>query len=135
MKKILLIFLVSIFFLSFYALTVNAQQCDESAGGNGLVPCGREVVNGIVICPCQLYHVGILFLNIFNFIVLQISVPLAGLLIVIGGVVLVFSGGNPGLASLAKRILWGAIIGILLIWGSYLIIKTVLSVIGYIGPF
>jgi len=64
-----------------------------------------------------------------------ISIPLAGLIIVAGGVMLLVSGGNPGLVSLGKRMLWGAIIGILLIFCSWVIIKAVLTAIGYVGPF
>ena len=111
----------------------------------GLVPCGNgdPVVcnndNPPVCGPnpsfiaCDINYFFVLLQNIFDFIVYQISTPLAGLIIIAGGIVLIFSGGNAGLVSLGKRMLWGAIIGWLLVWGSYVIIYTVLGAIGFIG--
>jgi hypothetical protein len=91
----------------------------------GLVPCGQEGKP-----RCELNDVFILLFNIYDFLVFYVSTPLAGLGIVIGGVILLTSAGNPGLASLAKRVIWGAIIGWLLIWCSWLIIRAVCLSIG-----
>jgi len=101
----------------------------------GLVPCGNGDPTDPGFTPCQLNDVFALIFNIFDFMVWYISIPLAGLIIVAGGVMLLVSGGNPGLVSLGKRMLWGAIIGILLIFCSWVIIKAVLTAIGYVGPF
>ena len=133
MKKIFLILLVSVSILSFYANTVSAQAlCDESFNGtDGLVPCGRTLnANGTVFCPCTFGHIGKLVLNIFNFIVNVVAVPLAGLIIVISGVLFMISGSSPNLYSKAKNMLWWTLIAILLILTSWLIIHTVLWALG-----
>lgn len=135
-KKFFLVIIIGLAVASSFLFSVaNAQgiiinTCDESKEG-GLVPCGRKIdKDGFLVCPCQIDHILILVRNIFNFIVYYISIPLAGLLIIIGGTILIISAGNPGLAALGKRILWGAIIGILLIWCAWLIIYTLLLIMG-----
>jgi hypothetical protein len=82
-------------------------------------------------CRCELGHVFILGLNIYNFIVRDIATPLAALLFVLGGVLLVASGANPNWASTGKKIMWSAGIGIVIIFSSWVIINVVLSAIGY----
>lgn len=136
MKKILFVFLTALIFVSFLPVNTNAQVplCDESNGGrDGLVPCGKEVDQNGLVCRCELAHVFVLILNVYNFLVLNIATPIAALLIVFGGVLLLVSGGSPGLASRARQILWGAAIGLLLVFGSWLMINIVLSAIGYPG--
>ncbi|OGZ62525.1 MAG: hypothetical protein A3C58_01915 [Candidatus Staskawiczbacteria bacterium RIFCSPHIGHO2_02_FULL_34_10] len=149
MKKVLIIFFAS-FVLLFLIPSIPkagaAAICDESDPSGtfnpntpinqklGLVPCGNAVnASSGPACRCELTHLFVLIVNVYNFIILYIATPLAGLLIVIGGVLLLVSAGNPGLASMAKRIIWGAIIGVLLIFGAWLIINIVLQAIGYAG--
>lgn len=142
MKKLLLIFLVSLAFLAIFSPIAKAQQscgssesgiCDESNGGtNGLVPCGRALCpDGVTpVCACQFDHVGILAKNIFNFVVWNVSTPLAGLGILVGGVMLIFSGANPNLANRAKEIIRWTIIAILIIFCSWIIINFILLALG-----
>ena len=138
MKKTFVVFFIAFIFLFLFlgttkAAVIAANICDESNGGNlGLVPCGSAINNsGNLTCPCELEHVFVLVLNLYNFAVWKISVPLASLLVVIGGIMLLVSGGNPGLASKARTILWGAVIGIVLVFGAWIIINTILVAIGY----
>ena len=119
MKKLLIIFFASFALLSLFSVT-HAQ---------GLVPCGTEGVE-----RCELEDIFLLVFNVYNFIVWDIATPLAGLIIVIGGVMFIISAGNPGLASKAKSIVIWSVIAWFLIWGSWLIIDTVLNIIGYTGP-
>jgi len=101
-----------------------------SVGAKGeLVPCGQTADK-----PCKLEHLTILAKNVFDFIVFKIAVPLGALVIVAGGIVMLVSGGNPNLLSLAKRMLWGAVIGIFLVFGSWLIVYSILRALGYTGP-
>ena len=84
-------------------------------------------------CPCELAHIFILILNIYKFVVWFIALPLAGLLIMIGGALLLVGGGYPKLHEMGKRILWGAVWGIALILGSWLIIGAVFWALGFTG--
>ncbi|MBI2053978.1 MAG: hypothetical protein HYT36_01405 [Candidatus Staskawiczbacteria bacterium] len=138
MNKVFLIFLISIVILSpifyIYAQEQN-ESCDESNGGEtGIVPCNIESKNATTfdpVCRCQLYHVFILLSNIFDFMVWNIAAPLAVFMLTIGAVMIIISGGNPNLASQGKRILWISIIGLVLVFCSWVIINFILSALGY----
>ena len=108
-----------------------------STTAQGLVPCGQPGAP-----RCELGDLFTLIANIFNFIVVYISTPLAGLAIVLGGVLILVSGGpggknpitgiaSPNLYSTGKNMVVGAFIGWFLIWGAWLIIKTVTLAIGF----
>ena len=105
--------------------------------GNTITPPGN--INVIVTkntnlkCPCGLSHVFILIFNIYKFIVFKIATPLAALLMVLGGIMWVVSAGNPGLLDMGRRMFKGAIWGIVLIFGSWIIVNVVLIAIGYTG--
>jgi hypothetical protein len=71
--------------------------------------------------------------NIYNFIVYDIASPLALLALTIGGVLILISAGNANLLGTGKKIVYAAIIGLALVWGSYLIINFILTSIGYTG--
>ena len=68
---------------------------------------------------------------IYNFLVLSIATPLAIVGVTIGGVFILISAGSPNFLGLGKKILWSAIIGLFLVFASWVIINTILSVIGY----
>ncbi|MBX4201227.1 hypothetical protein KW786_03875 [Candidatus Parcubacteria bacterium] len=125
--------------------------------GKGLVPCGQTTVcrtgtgkeskevpcntcDGMggkekcllhLKCPCEFGHIFIMMKNIFDFAVFKITIPLAAFFVVVGGILLLVSGGNPGLADRGKAILKSAAIALLLVFGSWLIINTVLTLLGY----
>ncbi len=127
MKKILLFFILLVTFL--------APQLAMSA----LVPCGNDGQN-----PCTLSDFFVLIRNVYDFMVWTIALPIAGLMIMIGGILILISGGpgganpitgaiSPNLYSTAKNIITYSIIGVVLIFGSWLIIDAVLKAIGYTG--
>ena len=69
--------------------------------------------------------------NIYNFLVYWIAGPLAILAITIGAVFLLISAGNPNLYKLGWGIIRNAIIGLVLVFCSWLIINTLLSALGF----
>ena len=71
--------------------------------------------------------------KIFNFAITMIVAPLATLMLIIGGVLILISAGNPNLAGLGKKTLYAAIIGIALAFGSWVIINFILGALGYTG--
>jgi len=133
MKKKILILFIS---FSFLFLTLNHVDAvcnsdpdigliDESIGGtNGLVPCGN------VQC-CRIGHFFIMLNNIYNFAIKWVATPLAVLMLTIGGIMILISAGNPNLASMGKKIIWWAIIGLVLVFCSWLIINFILTAMGY----
>ena len=69
--------------------------------------------------------------NIYSFIVIEVATPLAILSIVVGGVMILLSAGNPNIQGTGKKILVSAIIGLVLVFASWAIINTVLTILGY----
>lgn len=103
----------------------------------GLVPCTGAVtctdVKGTKVCKsdCTICSVFKLIINIYDFISKDIATPLAIIAITIGGIMMMISAGNPNLMGQGKKILFTAIIGLVLVFCSYLIIGFVLSAVGY----
>jgi hypothetical protein len=131
MKKILLTFFLFsfLFFSPHISAVCNSDPTqpleDESRGGtNGLVPCGN------VQC-CRIGHFFILLNNIYTFAWKYIATPLAILMLAIGGVMILISAGNPQLASKGKELIKWAIIGLVLVFGAWVIINFILTALGY----
>ncbi|MFA6190451.1 MAG: pilin [Candidatus Staskawiczbacteria bacterium] len=116
-KKILL----SVIILSLALTPLLAMAVDE-----GLVKCGNDVNN-----PCDLDDFMTILDDIYTFIVYTIAAPLAVIAIIIGGVLMMTSAGNPNMMSLGKKVFWSAIIGLVLAFGAKAIINFVLEVVGY----
>jgi len=93
----------------------------------GLVPCG-EPGN-----PCQLCDVFIMIDNILDFILIKMVPVVAVLMLVIGGIMFFFAGADPGMLAKAKSLITSTLIGLVIIFAAFLIIGTVLSVLGLTG--
>jgi hypothetical protein len=98
------------------------------AAGEALVPCGRtDPVTGKIINPCNICHFYILIHNIINFLLFKILTPLAVLAMLVGGLILLTSGGSEKSVTRGKAILTYTVIGIVLAFGAWLIINTILG--------
>jgi hypothetical protein len=143
MKKIIWVFFLILVFTSIYVsakatdltiggdnsnTTTTMSDCPASGdgGATGLVPCG-------VTCSCTIANFFAMLARIYNFIVLQIATPLAVIAITIGGIFMMASAGNPSLFGKGKQILIVAIIGLVLVFCSYLIVNSILGWIGFKG--
>jgi hypothetical protein len=93
------------------------------AHGAGLVPCG-EAGN-----PCRLCHIFVMFNTVYTFVLRMVAI-IATLMIVIGGMYFLLAGGRPEMLKRGKDILTAAAIGLLIIFGAWLIINTVFAAIG-----
>lgn len=115
--------LLSLYF-AFFAARVNAA---------GLVPCG-----GAGQIACNWCFFGDLALNIINFM-MYLVFPLAVVMIVIGGIFIMTSGGSSSRFSVGKEMITTAVIGILIALLSWIIIDTIISTLatgfnGIVGP-
>jgi len=68
--------------------------------------------------------------TIYTFIVKDIATPLAVIAIIVGAILMMSSAGNPNQMALGKKVFWSAVIGLVLVYGSYLIVKTILEAMG-----
>jgi hypothetical protein len=128
MKKIFWVFFASLalLFLSFNQISAVSCPNGGDPSATGIVPCG-------VSCECTISNLFLMLARIFDFIVKFIATPLAILMLTIGGVMLLISAGNPNLAGIGKKILWASIIGLVLVFCSWLIVSFILGALGYTG--
>lgn len=120
---------LSIFILLFitsYWLLVTAIP----AQANGLIPnCDRFQGDR----PCQLEDFLLLFVNLVN-LMLNILGSVALLAFVIGGVYWLLAAGNQSMIDKGKKILSGAVIGVIIVLGAWTLINFIMSFApGYSG--
>jgi hypothetical protein len=116
MKKIILLFII---FLSLVACLLSLS----SAQAAGLVPCGGEGQN-----PCTWCHLMQLIKNVINFL-MYIVFPLAAIMIVVGGIMIMTAGGSTERVAKGKEIVTAAVVGLLIALLSWLIIDTIIGII------
>jgi len=68
--------------------------------------------------------------GIYDFIVQTIATPLGVLAIMVGGIMMLISAGNPNMMSLGKKIFWTAVIGLVLVYGTKVIINIIIRAAG-----
>lgn len=112
MKNSKICLVASTFFL--FPLLVFAQ---------GLVPCGGPQD------PCTICDFGILIINITNFLIQNIAVPLAGLMILVGGLMIMFGAASEEKVKTGKKILTNAIFGVIIVFIAWLLVDTAIKVL------
>lgn len=98
-----------------------------------LVPCGRNeddpsTPNVKEDERCTLCHIFIMLQIIINGISIAI-LAWAAIFIVIGGITIMVAGGSPDKASQGKRMITYAIVGVVIAFGSWLIINITMNVL------
>ena len=100
----------------------------------GLVPCGKTShesgESALVMAPCQFCHLFVMINEIVSYFLIYILGPIIVLMILVAGIMFYFAGGNPNLLTQAKALITSVVIGVVIILCSYLIIGTVLNVMG-----
>ena len=95
-----------------------------------LVPCGQTVgLEGgdpALQHPCGYQDFLMLLKKVFDYLV-KFAVPLAAGVIVIGGAKMMLAGTNDSDRSQAKKNIWMAVWGLVIVLASYLIVKLVFT--------
>jgi len=116
-KAIFLIFLTEFLFLPFF---ITARSgCPE-----GLVPCGTES------CPCTFCDFFVMLDRILDFVVFKMVPIVAVLMLMIGGGMFFFSAEDTTLIQKGKSLIKTTIIGIVIVYGAFLIVGTFLNFLG-----
>lgn len=139
MRKIFAGFFLGLLFLFlvFTAVQAQWQPCSPSdcpqgqripaccpPSGHGLVPCGTQC------CPCTLCDFFVMLDRIIDFLLIKIVPPLAALMIAIGGGMYIISQGKPEMLSRAKSLFTAVAIGLVIIYGAWVIVNLFLTTIG-----
>ncbi len=118
--------------------TPNSNPNNQSSN---IVPCGTERetptppdVVGKIKNPCDFKYFLKLVNNVVRFILFKLAVPLAAIMFCYAGFLLLTAGGESAHAKeKAKKILWGAVKGLVLAAAAWLIISLILTTLGYDG--
>ena len=104
----------------------------ESPGG--LVKCGtlRDAENKITN-PCGFNDFLTLINDVISFVFTNLVLPIAAIMFAYAGFELVTSGGSTEKKSKAKSIFTNVAKGLIVAAGTFLIVKTILSIVGYTG--
>lgn len=89
-----------------------------------LVQCGGPGQN-----PCTYNDLVDLVGRIVNFAIMYIAIPVGVVFIIYGGVLIMISGGNEGKVTKAKELLRSVAVGLLITFGAWAIIQTVLNLL------
>lgn len=129
------ILILSIFLLS--SVPVLAGEYEVEGGGKnyfaGFVPCGYDL-NGDGTMDinerCQLCHFFVMFDNIIAFIYSKIVPILAVFVFVLAGVLLFTSGADPKMPGKVKKMIFYAVLGLVLIYSCWILVGAFLNVLG-----
>ena len=114
--------------------------CTSGRCQGGLVPCGRKCDDPCTktceCAPCTLCDLFVLAKRIVDFFVLYILIPLAVFTFIVGGFILLTSAGDPGRIGTGKKIMTATVIGLIIIFTSWLAVDTVIGLLTPAGsPF
>jgi hypothetical protein len=121
-------------------LPVSSGGGSGNGGSNpGFPSSGEEFEGGLITCDgieeeCDFEKLLLAINKIIRFIVFVIGVPIVTLSFAYAGFLMVTSGGNPSKKDEAKSIIGNAVVGLIVLLGAWIIVRTVLVVFGYTGP-
>ena len=89
-----------------------------------IVPCGSPGT------PCKLCHIWQVASNLINFLAFNLALSIAPLLFVVAGFLYLTSEGNEGKLKKAQSMFINIIVGLAMIFCSWLLVDTVLKTAG-----
>jgi len=126
-----------------FLLADAEEDSGNGAGGGGSNPSfpevGAEFNQGLITCdgitvPCTFEKLLLMVNKVLRFLIFVIGVPIITLSFAYAGFLMVTSSGNPSKKDEAKSIIGNAVVGLIILLGAWLIVRTVLLVFGYSGP-
>lgn len=118
----------SSFLIVFILLIIPVVSFGDQTPNPGLVNCGKENSD-----PCDFGDFMLLVDTIIKFILYKMVIPIAAIMFAYAGFELVSSGGSTEKRGIAKKIFTNTVIGLIIVVAAWLIIKTILSILGYQG--
>jgi hypothetical protein len=127
-KKFLIPKLTSVIIFMVLVLPIISLAAVEPL--TGLVPCNNSVGG----TPCDFNALMAMVNKVIIFILYGMAVPIAAIMFAYAGFLLVTAGGEAASArTKAKNIFTNAIIGLIIAVAAFLIVKLILSILGYQG--
>jgi hypothetical protein len=94
--------------------------------GDPLVPCTDSG-------SCDFDAFMTLINNVISFILYDMVIPIAAIMFAYAGFLLVTSAGSSGAKTKMKSVFTNTVLGLIFAVGAFLIIRTILSILGYEG--
>lgn len=145
-KPLLFLFIAVVVVLGSVSFTIAKAQTGPSelpipppSPGGTPGPIGGPTEVGIVPCgygnlpSCNLCHFYNLAKNGIDFMLFRFLVPLAVIALLIGGIFLLASMGNPQKLQTGKTAITNTVLGIVIAFAAWLVIATILNTLGYQG--
>jgi hypothetical protein len=115
------------FLLIFIIVWLLAGNFASAAVFTGLVPCGPGHTDYPVCTVCHLF---MLISNIVDFITRTLMPPLAGLLFLAGGIMIIAAGASEKNYQTGKTIIINTAIGVFIVLAAWAIVHTLITTIG-----
>ena len=128
MKKYFISILIIIALVGLFGSVAIAQTTTSTSDLTGLVHCDNSTAH-----PCNFNALMELVNTIINFLLFALALPIAAIMCAYAGFKLVISAGSSEERTSAKKIFTSAIIGFIIALAAWLIVETILSILGYNG--
>lgn len=131
LKKLIIVFVL---FFILFPVDIALGECKE-----GGVISDKGLMSGICeICytkgDCYFTDISTIAFNAYNFMRNTIAFPIAVFMVIIGGGMMIFSGGSKKLAEMGRKTFQTAIVGFLIVFGVGLILNSfLLAIMGTTG--
>ncbi len=127
--------LIIIFACFFYMGIPLINSYVLASSSESLVPCGTEKdpSTGKITNPCDFDGFMTMINNVINFILIKLALPISAIMFAYSGFLFLISGGNAEKKSQAVGIFTNVAVGLIIIAASWLIIHTILVLLGYNG--
>jgi len=103
-------------------------ECNQETPGGDPVPIGYPISKKSV--RCIICHIFVTLDGVIDFVLLQIVPAISTLLFIFAGLSYYQAMGTPEKLTKAKSLLFSVIIGLTIIYASWIIVNTSLSVLG-----
>lgn len=121
-SKLSVIILIGVVSILLMPAVVSAQ---------GLVPCGQTVCVTPTTCsvpnPCRICHFFVLTDNVIDFVLFQVTLPLAVIFIIYGGILMVTAAGSEPQIVKGKNFLKWTVMGMVIAFAAWIIINLIIS--------
>ena len=96
-----------------------------AGGAGGLVPCGGEATD-----PCSFSHLLIGIETVINYVIMWIIIPLAAIIFMYAGYLMMTAAGNPAKLAAAKKAFWYVLFGLFIALSAWLVIEGLMKGLG-----
>jgi len=112
--------------------TTGGLDTQTTPGTNGTTTSGSTANTGLVGCDtnCTFDNLITMVNTVINFIVFNIVPPIAVVTVVIAAINLMTSAGDPGKLEQAKKTIIWIILGLVVIYGAWAIVKGFITALG-----